>query len=1001
MEDFSGDFNLSEQKALKILNINNIELFLKFDFLNNAESNQKIRKSILNSLYLKKLKILQIRNEPLVRILNDGICGNYNFHIPCNKKSIFGVCSNLPILSNTTRSILNCSFQNIGINLPESDQFILIGDYLPNIGCLSQESIELILCSSFQKIFSYINDEQAFDHILHFISEYSGLNSDDLECSLIQYCQNVPIINDEKVLNLLKYIGISPIYCPVSLCTFLQRNRINFSNIVSYTEKTLFEHFGFNYTFIKVLISFYSLKNYALSFLTKFNVSNEYYFNSVSKLLECHLKHFKPKQKILKTLSLFFKKEIDERGFTLEQIGLQIGMTRERIRQIISKWLPLLASYSSKEKLVYLRILLSNGIYQNGGAISFFKFKELFNEKILSNDKISSSLLHELIKDLPEVCIQDNIITLNYYPCKNCNNINKVFSFINIRELPLQITTLSEIVSNSCKNIGCNFVYYSNKISSFFIKSILTNTNILMDNNLCTLNEKIISENDYNICTLPADELVPYFMKNTPLGLHYSEIASEINTISNKITGEDRISKIRVHQILITDKNILMCGRGKYIHKSHFMDINFNQSEIAQYIKHEFEKGKPFTTAYQIFKKYKETNPNGNIPNEQALYDYFRETSKTKFLMPHFPYIYKNKNYTEENIISILETYVINEGRPVEYNEIEDFIQNEYGFKYPLALIQNSPNLIRVDTGKYEHLENIDLHNKHIKELIATTRNMVEKFGHISSEKIYDENKITCFEAGIHNSIMLLSILERASNGQFNFGRTHISMIQNSSQQQINTISNMIVNYLNEQGRLVSTNEIREHFSEDRGYNSTMIYNTLFFNINKNNILQYAQNLYATNSILGIDEIIVKQILEISHKFSKEQTTTFYSKIDAVIESGTLPTLKNRIPWSKYLLANILEQSGKFVIVGNAKATFLPFPNNKDIEDFGDFIYWIVKENFNEVAELDILSDFLYNEGIVMKRLTPFMLESAEKVRFQNNKVYTIELEEYVERIKA
>jgi hypothetical protein len=185
------------------------------------------------------------------------------------------------------------------------------------------------------------------------------------------------------------------------------------------------------------------------------------------------------------------------------------------------------------------------------------------------------------------------------------------------------------------------------------------------------------------------------------------------------------------------------------------------------------------------------------------------------------------------------------------------------------------------------------------------------------------------------------------------------------------------------------------------GYNEQTIYWATY----GDDIYHYLRGCVIHEDTIDWAEEKQEQIERVAHDIYKQSVKagSCYGLIDTLIESDALPQLGNDVYWTQLLISDLLKCQNNFIIIGSRKNVFLPLPNEFGIQTFEDFLYEILKRdyngainleilNYNGAINLEILNEELADSGIIAKGVTKNMLDKSTKVTIVGHEIMLTEL---------
>jgi hypothetical protein len=126
---------------------------------------------------------------------------------------------------------------------------------------------------------------------------------------------------------------------------------------------------------------------------------------------------------------------------------------------------------------------------------------------------------------------------------------------------------------------------------------------------------------------------------------------------------------------------------------------------------------------------------------------------------------------------------------------------------------------------------------------------------------------------------------------------------------------------------------------------------------------------------------------------AEEKAGRYFALIETMLEmEEKLPELNNGIYWTELLLADILNRSSRFKLIGSTRAVFVVIPNVFGVETFEDLCYVILKRDYHGAASLEMFSREMVDSGIVARTITQSMLGSSKKVAILDKEILLTEL---------
>ncbi len=111
-----------------------------------------------------------------------------------------------------------------------------------------------------------------------------------------------------------------------------------------------------------------------------------------------------------------------------------------------------------------------------------------------------------------------------------------------------------------------------------------------------------------------------------------------------------------------------------------------------------------------------------------------------------------------------------------------------------------------------------------------------------------------------------------------------------------------------------------------------------------------------------------------------------------------LPELPHHLLWTPTLIGELLSWEGKYRIIGTQHNAFVSFPNSYGIETLDDLLYYILSNDYDGAANINILAADMREAGILKKGLTPMMLRAESCLVIDGNVIQLARLRERAKR---
>ncbi|MBU4393396.1 MAG: hypothetical protein KJ920_13265, partial [Actinobacteria bacterium] len=482
-------------------------------------------------------------------------------------------------------------------------------------------------------------------------------------------------------------------------------------------------------------------------------------------------------------------------------------------------------------------------------------------------------------------------------------------------------------------------------------------------------------------------------LKQFGRAVHFTEVFSEIKKIK---PDDSSIKERNVYAVLDRSTNVLLWDRGTFIHKKNAVFPYNLIRKVEEWIKEKLEQNIPFVSVHGAFKAFQNRCIQEGITSEYALYSCLKVSREQLFAFPNFPFIYLNRDEIERIPMPlIIEEFIKEAGGPVSMNEIREFAIEGINVKQFMLnhYIDRAPNIIRIKRGTYLHTDYLKIEEQKLSEIISYARSILSKENHVSVKKVFNDQKINCKLMGIHSPEALFSVLQLKASDRIHVQSYPQIRLMGGNDTERRGIFKEISLYISNKKAPCSIQELYEHYVEHLGYNEQTIYWATY----GDDIYHYLRGCVIHKDTIDWTEEKQEQIESVARDIYKQSVKagSCYGLIDTLIESDALPQLGNDVYWTQLLISDLLKCQNNFIVIGSQKNVFLPLPNEFGIQTFEDFLYEILKRDYNGAINLEILNEELADSGIIAKGVTKNMLDKSTKVTIVGHEIMLTELAHY------
>ncbi len=244
---------------------------------------------------------------------------------------------------------------------------------------------------------------------------------------------------------------------------------------------------------------------------------------------------------------------------TLEELGNQFGVTRERVRQIEAKGIRRLAKKSSRDILHAFWVTVKDIASRGGGIISLTELSPKIQDNYDWPAEPEISSLRELLGfgEDDRLFVLSNNHVKTHETCLKCDEPQKLLSGLDFEVFhSYHLAVIANKLSMHCLS-QCNEV----SIDSFhvsFLEKIIS-----QQNKLYKIHENQVYQYDCWLLNYgdKLEEIIIYVLKRHGQPMHFRELADEIRKVSSKYNG---VSDQSVHSALMRNDSIEIFKRGTY-----------------------------------------------------------------------------------------------------------------------------------------------------------------------------------------------------------------------------------------------------------------------------------------------------------------------------------------------------------------------------------------------------------------------------------------------------
>ncbi len=900
-------------------------------------------------------------------------------------------------------SLLSHSFLELLYKSPHSsvyqdDFFAAISDLgisdddllrLREVALLPDDTIDLLLSTSVGYLLDTGISAELFAKFIDCQSNIAE-NKDILASFLMDNkVTDIPILYSID-LNLIIDFGIHSVICKDIYCLFNNKTNLKWVDLNNISEKQIISDIGFGYNSLKAINSMWKLKDEAYKLICGFSNSLQLeaftnFQNLTASFVQTIIK--KPYHFPVIMGRLGF---LEDRRWTLEELGQKLNLTRERVRQIEKKYYDVLEKPKTLEQLNLLWHAIDDVLISGGGVccsseVAAF-LKNNWNWTAAPSDEALLSLIN-LSPKYEVVWTAPTRIIMPGHGCVNCPDIGAVFTKV-VEDQPNGTLSFDEArkeIHDFCEERSCPWITEVSQFSDGYLHfQDDAIEEILADED--TLYTQYAWAQKYGKRRLSLVEIV---LRNAGRAMHFTEVCEELNKDRPE---HGKILERNVHAYLTRSPEILLWDRGTFIHRDYVSIPNELMDRIRKEITRRLNGGIPYLSVSGIHKLFEAELAANTIPTESALYSCLRESASSDIVCNEYPYLLKKGVYKRLPIPLVLEEFVLSQDGVVTYEALRNYAVETLCINEAVLVgshFQNIPNLLRFDRGEYIHLNNLDIEEEKLSPLIEHLRILLKSTSHVSVIKLFNDKKISCRLMGISTPMLLYSLIQFFFSDQFDFSRyPQISVEkQNEGSRGTMGVASEVIQYVLEKNAPCGFGELYQRFVDELGYKQNSVYNIHF----NRQILRYSEGVVIHVETLGWTDEKQDTLEKLASNYLNGRLSAgkLFGLITDLYEYhfDKLPGLPDHICWTSTLIGELLANGGKYRILGTSRNAFVSESNDYGIVILDDLLSQILNTKYDGAANINEFIADMRDAGILKKSLTPVMLKEDGPVILDRNVV--------------
>lgn len=621
-------------------------------------------------------------------------------------------------------------------------------------------------------------------------------------------------------------------------------------------------------------------------------------------------------------IEMKYKASLQNEHLTLEQLGNERGVTRERIRQILKK--------GDNRLLDRWKVLVSF-------IVSPLEEKTIAITDIDATNEAQYMLTHALEEmDIYYEKI-DDISFLTKLSNREFNEyVEEVLKDVR-QELSKQVVTKEQIKTFSEERAVEDRVPIE-AIQAIVMQEI-----------------KWLAEDQGIIKSMTKADIVEMVMLQYPKGVEVYKKEPELIEKANDLMPGGFTAERSFHSIVGRDElqdTFYMWGRGHYIH-SDFVNVDEEWLDEVIDLAASWLEKEEFIHIAKLYEAVEDEALKREIPNEYALYTLIRQRPQEKISLPRFPNVLPYGEDRLENHAWIVK-FIEEKGRPVKVSElVEEFIEKKGWKRFTLDFnLSKSDKIIQYEHAVYTLRSFYDVDETKLRPIVSKLKGVMKDRKMLYLPAFFKENEMYLKSNGVPTPNVFYALLQDMELDSISLPRFPF-VISGDVSEDTPEMKHMVETLIREESRIVAREEVSLWIDELLGGGSRALDIIL---AHTDDIFYYSRGQYGEyvhRDTIGMNEEKTNEVLAVANKKFAEISQLYnrnYASISELLDRDALPSLENDIEWNEELLSDVLKKSEKWRIIGTYHALLTPI--DSDMKNEVDFIEQILTAKFDGAAKL-------------------------------------------------
>jgi hypothetical protein len=691
----------------------------------------------------------------------------------------------------------------------------------------------------------------------------------------------------------------------------------------------------------------------------------------------------------------------DGRKWTLQETGRPLGVTRERVRQLLSQSLAMLRSPETLRHLGYLWHVLDH-LLASGGGVRYLSELNDALAKLLGwpfpAPEVALASIMELSANYHVVWDAPVRVTLGTSRCSRCAaSLAAVSEAVETAtDGSLTFDRATDVLLEVCHSECCpelpGITGFSKSLFHFLADSAAGFS--IQNGQLCRTEPLPLT---------PADRqhLLQQLMLVAGKSLH----VTEVQRLYNEAVPEDPISAINLYCRMMKYPSFLLWGPRCFKHRDLIQPPASLIAEIQQQLVARLaDDGLPYVCLNgKIYEDYRGRLLSAGVPNPLAFYSCMRVAGGAALAFDEYPYVLKNDAPRRTtSVVELLREFVSGRCGVVTGEVIREFAVARLGF--PRAYLCDTlgkANAIRIGNDLWLHRDNFRAVSDRLATMIQGLSE-VEGKAPITAAGIYEENLAACQAMGITRPAQLTTLLKyffprvmailrnkpagKGTAGKPGQGRA-VKPPRADRPRRV-SVAALMLKHLEEQANPCKTRDLIELF---RGASKWVDYLYGALLRRTEYVLWYTKDSAVARRAVEWDNEKQAAIEALATRHLEERARhgkPYGLCSDLFREVATkLPRIAPQLSWTSVLLHSLLGSGKEFSALGRQRDVFIRTNNPHRIATLDDLIFYTLVTEYGGTASRLAFISGLRKMGLMNKKLVKLLKGKDNRVVIEGNVV--------------